>query len=72
MKLPKAECIDGQIFGWTQVQVEAMLKEAIIEKFNGWMYGQTMMEHPETKETIYYTHDVMRFINGLKLPVVLD
>ena len=37
------------------------------QKFQGWMAGQTVAI-TKTGETIYYTHDIVRFMQGL--PVI--
>lgn len=35
-------------------------------EFEKWMYGQTVMEHPVTREVLYYPWDVESFAAGIK------
>lgn len=60
--------------GYTWKLLETFLTKTELKKFGKWIYGQTCSMDMKTKETIYYTYDVVRFVEMTRknIPTLWD
>ena len=60
--------------GYTGDFIETFLSKSELKKFWQWMRGQTCTRDEKTKEFVYYTYDVVRFVEMTRknIPTLWD
>lgn len=53
-------------YGYTDAHIKSFLTKKEYVQFGKWIYRQTCALDEKTGKTIYYGHDVMRFVNMVR------